>query len=366
MKEEKEIRSSLNTLELARGSFDILEYHDDKLTISGWMLHLEKDFSSFAVYINQRKVGEAAKVEREDVARVFPHIPHAKNSGFSISLYRPFEEIDRAINICIVGISKDREIAKIETWYRYNRWRDELTPSKKMNLSIGGGDFKKIGDMFRQYFIEFGELKPNEKVLDVGCGVGRMAVPLTEYLDKRGSYEGFDIVAEMINWCIEKITPKYPNFNFQLADIYNKHYNPKGRYKASEYKFPYENESFDFVFLTSVFTHMLPQDMENYFYEIVRVLKKDARCLITFFLLNADSLKLIDAKLSPLNFKYDVGGCRTTDKNEPETAISYDESYIRGLYNKYGLNIKEPIYYGNWCGRDNFLSYQDIIIAQRF
>ncbi len=151
--------------------------------------------------------------------------------------------------------------------------RDELTPPKGINFA-GAGDFKEIGGEFLQYFIELGELKPNGKVLDVGCGIGRMAVPLTNYLTDGGTYEGFDIVADGINWCRKEISPKYPNFHFQSADIYNKEYNPKGKYKASEYKFPYGDESFDFVFLTSVFTHTLPNDMENYFSEIARVLKR--------------------------------------------------------------------------------------------
>jgi ubiquinone/menaquinone biosynthesis C-methylase UbiE len=241
--------------------------------------------------------------------------------------------------------------------------RGELTPSKRIRGFVGDGDFRKIGEEFLQYLIELGRLKPNARVLDVGCGIGRMAVPLTRYLDKGGSYEGFDMVIDGINWCRKKIAPKYPNFHFQLVDIYNKVYNPKGKCKASEYKFPYENESFDFIFLTSVFTHMLPQDMENYFSEIARVLKKDGRCLITFFLLNTESSKLIDAKLSLLDFKYKFEGCRTIDKSTPESAIAYDERFIRVLYKKYRLNIVEPIHYGFWCGRKKFLSKQDIVIA---
>lgn len=240
--------------------------------------------------------------------------------------------------------------------------QDELTPAKG-EIFVGGGDFEKIGEEFLQYFIELGELKPNERVLDVGCGIGRMAIPLTKYLDKKGSYEGFDIVAKGINWCRKKITPKYPNFHFQLVDVLNKSYNPNGKYKASEYKFSYEDKSFDFIFLTSVFTHMLPQDMKNYFYEVTRVLKRSGRCLITFFLLNTESIKLIDEKLTTLDLKYNVEGYRTTNKNTPESAVAYDERFIRRLYEKYRLNIAEPIHYGSWCGRENFLSYQDIVIA---
>ncbi|MED3038852.1 class I SAM-dependent methyltransferase, partial [Bacillus tropicus] len=46
-----------------------------------------------------------------------------------------------------------------------------------------GGDFKKVGKEFLKHFIQIGALKSNEKVLDVGCGVGRMAVPLLNYLN---------------------------------------------------------------------------------------------------------------------------------------------------------------------------------------
>jgi SAM-dependent methyltransferase len=243
--------------------------------------------------------------------------------------------------------------------------RDELTPPKGKIFVGGQDDFKKTGEEFLQYFRELGHLKPNERVLDVGCGIGRMAVPLTQYLDKRGSYEGFDIVADGINWCRKKITPKYPNFHFQLADVCNKKYNLHGKYRASEYHFPYEGESFDFVFLTSVFTHMLPQDMEHYFYEITRTMKRGGRCFITFFLLNRESLQLINAGRSIYDFKHEGRGFRSIDKTTPESGVAYDEKFIRRLYERFRLTIAEPIHFGSWCGRENSLGYQDIIIAAK-
>ena len=247
--------------------------------------------------------------------------------------------------------------------------RDEHTPPKrKSTIFVGGGDFRQTGEEFVRYFIELGGLEPDAKVLDVGSGIGRMALPLTTYLQGEGSYEGLDIVPEGIQWCTQNITRKYPNFHFQLADVYNNVYNPKGQYKASEYRFPYEDRMFDFIFLTSVFTHMLPQEMEHYIAEIARTLKNDGRCLITFFLLNAESLALIDAHASILDFldfKYDHGVYRTIDKRAPESAIAYDEHFVRGLYAKYGLHIVEPIHYGAWCGRPHYLSGQDIIVATK-
>ncbi|MCX6584382.1 MAG: class I SAM-dependent methyltransferase [Candidatus Aminicenantes bacterium] len=58
-----------------------------------------------------------------------------------------------------------------------------------------------------------------------------------------------DIVDEGIEWRRKKITPLFPNFTFFHLDIYNYQYNSKGRYRAGEYRFPFADASFDFVFL---------------------------------------------------------------------------------------------------------------------
>ena len=242
--------------------------------------------------------------------------------------------------------------------------RDELTPPRRM-VFVGDGNFRAIGEEFLRYFTELGKFKPNEGVLDVGCGVGRIAVPLTRFLDKDGSYEGFDIVKTGTDWCNNNISRKFPHFHFQHADILNRAYNPKGKLDAAKWRFPYQSGTFDFVFLTSVFTHMLPEAMENYFSEISRVLKRDGRCLITFFLLTAESVGLVDQRKSTLDFKYAFGKYRVIDEDAPESAIAYAEQYIRSLYQKHDMMIMEPVYYGSWCGRQDFLSYQDIIVAIR-
>ncbi len=241
------------------------------------------------------------------------------------------------------------------------RRRNRLVPPPQL-IFIGAGDFTRTGEEFLRHFIELGGLRPDHKVLDVGCGIGRMALPLTNYLD-RGSYDGFDIVAPGINWCRRRYTPQYPNFHFYLADVYNKQYRPRGKYPASQYRFPFANEYFDFVFLTSVFTHMLPRDMENYLSEIARVLKKGQRCVITWFLLNAESRGLIEAGKGEVHFKYERDGYATTNQEMPEDAIAYDEVTVRELYVKLGLEIIEPIRYGAWCGRPDFLTYQDLVVA---
>jgi len=88
-----------------------------------------------------------------------------------------------------------------------------------------------------------------------------------------------------------------------LAEILSRRYNPKGRYRAEEYTFPYKDEFFDFVFLTSVFTHILPKGVRNYTSEISRVMKPGGRCFIMYFMLNEESLGLIEKGKSDWEFR---------------------------------------------------------------
>jgi ubiquinone/menaquinone biosynthesis C-methylase UbiE len=238
-------------------------------------------------------------------------------------------------------------------------------PPEILIQGVGGGNYEAVGKEFFRHLVQLCGLRPADRVLDIGCGCGRIAVPLTEYLNEQGSYEGFDIVPEQIKWSKRTIERRYPRFRFHLVDVFNKTYNPKGKYTANEYKFPFEDRSFDVVFLTSVFTHMLTADLQQYLSEIVRVLKPGGRTLITYFLLNEESRRLLDAGKGSLAFKYDVGGCLSTNREAPEAAVAYEESFVRSLYQKYGLKITEPIRYGMWCERAEFLSYQDIVVAAR-
>jgi SAM-dependent methyltransferase len=247
---------------------------------------------------------------------------------------------------------------------------DPLLPPTRL-MFVGGSrrDFRPLGQKWLATFVRVGGLKPSDDVLDVGCGVGRMAVALSGYLDPGAEYRGFDVVSEGIAWCQQAITPRHPRFEFQHADIYNEEYNRGGVLRASDFVFPYPDGSFDFVFLTSVFTHMLPADVRHYMAEIRRVLRPGGRCLITWFVLDTVARKRIEAgETGPLRrFSRDLGGYWVVEGQTPEAAIAYAEADIRKAYVDANLAITEPIIYGGWSGRTDSTSNhnQDIIVARR-
>src|SRR5271169_1165176 len=71
------------------------------------------------------------------------------------------------------------------------RSRGTLSPPRRLAVQVPG-DFVSVGREFLAYFRNLGYLRPDQRVLDVLCGPGRMAIPLTGYLSAQGSYEGVD------------------------------------------------------------------------------------------------------------------------------------------------------------------------------
>lgn len=241
---------------------------------------------------------------------------------------------------------------------------EPLVPPARLH-SVGDSDFRATGDEFLGLFTQLAGLRSDERVLDVGCGIGRLARPLTGHLGGSGSYDGFDVSKIAIKWCQRHYGADHPNFRFKHVNVVNGEYNPAGGVPAERFSFPYADASFDFVFLTSVFTHMLPAGVERYVDEIARVLVPGGRCLITFFLLNSESRMSIEQGRSSQPFVDAQPPYAVINPANPEAAVAYDEEWAVGRLVRSELQPRTPVSYGSWCGREVFTSYQDIVVADR-
>jgi len=246
----------------------------------------------------------------------------------------------------------------------FGSWAPLIPPVDAMfDGPAGLEEFKANGDEFLRIYRDICGLRPAEQMLDVGCGIGRKTVPLTQYLTGAARYEGIDANASGVEWCRQTITPRFPNFHFQRVDVRNRLYNPSGTQSPSTFRFPFPDQSFTFVTLGSVFTHMLPDDVKQYLAEVHRVLAR-GRCLISYFLLNEEAERLIGAGRSALNFVTTNDGYATISPDVPERAVAFEEDFVKALYQQVGLTI-ERLEYGSWCGRENSLSYQDLVVATK-
>jgi ubiquinone/menaquinone biosynthesis C-methylase UbiE len=226
-------------------------------------------------------------------------------------------------------------------------------------------EYKRIGIYVATTLQNRAGLRPESDVLDVGCGTGRVAIPLTEYLTT-GSYTGIDVVKSSIEWC-QSAFRNFENFRFVHADLYSKFYNPDASMTAEEYIFPFDRESFDVIWSSSLFTHMLMPAVDNYLKEMARVAKPGGRIWNSYLLLDEISEPLV---LGPRNdgrrMQHEVEGGRIAYKEKPEHVVGLYKEQIMALHEKHGFEISE-VQLSNWSGGRPDTKYrgQDVIIARK-
>ena len=201
-------------------------------------------------------------------------------------------------------------------------------------------------------------LRPEHDVLDIGCGVGNLAVGILDYLT--GAYAGVDVNREAIDWCGRAITARCRTFTFHHADVYNEAYNRRGAIDPAQFTFPFPAGRFDFAFAGSLFTHLLPDSAERYISEIARLLRPSGVCVASFFLLNRETRTGVEAGRSflPYAHGHPSGRCRLMSNEKPEAAVALEEGFVRAALERAGLRVGD-VRRGRWWsgGQDD----QDVL-----
>ncbi len=219
----------------------------------------------------------------------------------------------------------------------------------------------------------YGKINRNSHVLEIGCGLGRIAFPLRYILSSIGTYDGFEICQEKVDFLQKTFQPTYPNFHFIWANIHNTFYNPQGHIQAKDYRFPYPNSSFDVVYAASVFTHLLPDITIQYFQETSRVLQPKGRVVFSFFLLDnyrPNQPRPLGFSRPCFNFDHTYEGYgdsfAISNPNNPEEMTAYRLSWVKDVARQAGLELAEAPINGLWSGSTNaFVGAQDLLIFQK-
>ncbi len=216
----------------------------------------------------------------------------------------------------------------------------------------------------------YGQIRRDSQVLEVGCGLGRVAFPLRYVLSREGAFHGLEICREKVEFLQQTFPKAHPNFHFQHADIHNTFYNPGGTIRPEHYRFPHEDASFDLIFAASVFTHLLPAAAEQYIREASRVLRPEGRCVFSFFLL--DNYRPGQPRPQGFNdriFNVDHphgnhgDDFAVSDPGNPEAITAYRLAFIERMAAQAGLRLAQPPVPGLWSGSSpTWVGMQDVVV----
>src|SRR5881397_313583 len=93
-----------------------------------------------------------------------------------------------------------------------------LTPPLRIRLHVGPfldpELYRLSAERNVEALRELCGLRRDSRILDIGCGCGRVASALARYISSTGSYDGFDVAKEAVEWCQRHISARFPNFDF--------------------------------------------------------------------------------------------------------------------------------------------------------
>ncbi|NET78599.1 glycosyltransferase [Okeania sp. SIO1F9] len=333
------------------GHLDQIAKANQKLIISGWVGSYNfGSVESFKVFIGSQEFcsfEQKLGLPSPDVAKVRTKLNNAENARFSLEIPLTKAELQNCqntlINLTPIFQGQEGEIL-------FQLFNPSLPIPDDKYIEGKAINFIQRSCKFLGDFIQRVGLQPTAEVLEIACGVGNIAYGLAYYLKSPGHYEGNDFSEELISWAQQNISSHKPHFNFRQID--------------SDLKLPYDDKSFDFVFIGSRFTQVGGSKIRNYLDEIYRVLKPGGRLLFQCFLVNHDSEQLISEGKSSQPLVHRLQEGFTKDLNSPEKGMGFLESLLLEWVINAGFNVLGKNY-GSWCGRVGKRSYPDIVILEK-
>ncbi len=126
-------------------------------------------------------------------------------------------------------------------------------------------------------------LSPESRLLDVGCGQGRLLTGIFASFGSIRKYVGLDVHKPSIEWAAKNLANGQADIAFHHLSVLNERYNPKAERTAENFAFPVSANQFDVISLISVFSHMNLADIRIYLREIRNALTPAGKVFCSLF-----------------------------------------------------------------------------------
>lgn len=235
-----------------------------------------------------------------------------------------------------------------------------------LEAELNGGGGHEVGAYYANLLDQLFSLGDRKRILEIGCGYGRIAMHVAPHLGVDQSYVGLDPHARSVEWATKHIGAKRSNMDFVEIDVRSGTYNPHGVQDGKDYVLPIESGTIDLVYMTSVFTHLDLDTTRNYLREISRVLVPHGAFFSTHFLVDDAARDTFGTDQAFTRIEIPYGDSYVASLARPEDAIAHPADAILDCYDANGLAI-ETVDFGFWRDKTRRLraSYQDHIIAYK-
>lgn len=253
-----------------------------------------------------------------------------------------------------------RCFSPIEAWQRRVSGDEELPPLWLRRHTGPPRSFRSAARGTAQRIDALGLLRPDSRVLDIGCGCGSMVFELLGRLGNAGRYVGFDVHEPCIRWCEQEFSED-PRLRFEIARVSSPYGSGPSEAPVDAYRFPSDDGSVDLVLAKSVFTHLPSADSQHYLEEIARVLAPGGAALVTFFLFDGERFPV------PRAFPHPAGRgsvMRWHRRRHPHAALAYERTHIEDRIARCDLKL-ESFVAGYWPGEQARITGQDQLVLRK-
>ena len=184
-------------------------------------------------------------------------------------------------------------------------------------------------------------LDSSDRILEIGCGIGRLAYALTSFLGSSGSYAGVDIQSEPIDWLNEHYAPQLPNFRFDVVRRLTPRPPAKRGLRPGKApapgpgRLPFDDDSFDVVCAFAVFTRMSLEEIRLQLRESVRVVRAGGYGVFTINAVTAEDERPVNVNGRAF-FPLEEGVYTAFPDNPRKHVLALDEALIETILRQEG------------------------------